>query len=266
VAVVDGRLKAIVRTVSYRIRPDGTYDYNGLPAIRTTSFLVDLDDQFVTSNVVELKRPTGFPEPVFNDVLDVEDMRLIPYKGELWANGCVLEQNPHLWREQFLMKLNPVTGEVTDWRRIDVEPKAHEKNWMPILDGGQLKWMYSPGVVIAGRGRRIVNEATPLAVDNFSGGGQLVPWDLGWLGIVHEKWPDPTTGKRYYWHRFVQFDEYFAVQKVSRPFVFFDKQIEFAAGLARHNGKVIVSFGVLDREAWISSIDEAALRLFLWSP
>jgi len=267
VAVVGDALKAIVRTVSYRIRPDGTYDYNGHAAIRTTNFLVDLDDQFAVSNPVELKRPTGFPEPVFKDVLDVEDMRLIPYTNELWANGCVLEQNSQAWREQFLMKLNPVTGEVTSAQRMDIEPKQNEKNWMPILDPAglyPLNFMYRPGVIYATHKGLIVTHDPVLAVDDFSGGGQLVPWDLGWLGIVHTARPDPTNGKRYYWHRFVQFDQDYRLQMVSRPFVFFDKQIEFAAGLARHAGKVIVSFGVLDREAWVASIDEHELRELLW--
>ena len=267
VAVVNGDLKTIVRTVSYRIRPDGTYDYNGLAAIRTTNFLVDLDDNFAASNAVELKRPTGFPEPVFKDVLDVEDMRLFPRLGELWANGCVLEQNPQAWREQFLMKLNPVTGEVTDWRRMEPTfgPKRNEKNWMPIVDGtGEFKWMYDPGTVIAAHGHVVATNQPMIAVDDFSGGGQLVPMDTGFLGIVHTARPDPTNGKRYYWHRFVFFDKYYRLQKVSRPFVFFDKQIEFAAGLARNAGKVIVSFGVLDREAWVASIDEHELRELLW--
>jgi hypothetical protein len=269
VAVVDDKLKAIVRTVSYRIRPDGSYDYNGLSAIRTTSFLVDLDHEFRSTCEIELKRPDNFPEPVFTGVLDVEDMRLIPRSdGSLWASGCVLEQNPQAWREQFLMKLNPVTGAVTDWRRIEPKfvPKQNEKNWMPMFrPGWYFAWMYRPGIVMDEYGEQLTKAEPSLAVDQFSGGGQLVPWDLGWLGIIHEARQDPTSGKRYYWHRFVQFDKKSALQKVSRPFVFFDRQIELAAGLALYHGKVIVSFGVLDREAWIASIDEHEVRSFLWA-
>jgi glycosyltransferase involved in cell wall biosynthesis/predicted GH43/DUF377 family glycosyl hydrolase len=264
VAVVDGDLKAIVRTVSYRIRPDGSYDYNGLSAIRTTSFLVDLDYEFKCE--IELKRPDNFPEPVFKEVLDVEDMRLIPHDGELWANGCVLEQNADAWREQFLMRLNPVTGAVTEARRIDPKfiPKQNEKNWMPMLNGGDPIWMYRPGTTMDADGNPRAVHVPALAVDDFSGGGQMVRMDAGWLGIVHTARPDPMTGKRYYWHRFVFFDNDGALTKASRPFVFFDKQIEFAAGLALFHGKVIVSFGVLDREAWIASIDEHEVRDLLW--
>jgi len=271
VAVVDNKLKAIVRTVSYRIRPDGTYDYNGLSAIRTTSFLVDVKNLesagWTVFNPVELKRPTRFPEPVFKDVLDVEDYRLIPYRGELWANGCVLEQNEQAWREQFLVKLHPTTGEVTDWQRVVPEgSKVNEKNWMPIVQNEEIKWMYRPGWVLRQDGSFQVKHQNTVVVDDLSGGGQLVPLDGGWLGIVHTAHQDPINGKRYYWHRFVYFDADFRLQKMSEPFVFFDKQIEFAAGLALYEGNVVVSFGVLDREAWIAVIPEHDVRFLLWRP
>ena len=66
----------------------------------------------------------------------------------------------------------------------------------------------------------------------------------------------------------------FRLQKISRPFVFFDKQIEFAAGLAWQTNKaldfdsrrLLISFGVLDREAWLATITEDELRSFLWHP
>jgi glycosyltransferase involved in cell wall biosynthesis len=266
VAIVDDRIKAIVRTVSYRIREDGSYDYNGNSAIRTTNFLCDFDDNLVYTKAVELQRPTGFPDPVFKDVLDVEDMRLIPFGDELWANGCVLEQNPHAWREQFLMKLNPDTGEVTDWKRMNVEPKQNEKNWMPIL-WHNYRFMYRPGWVISGGGDWVVKHEPTLAVDQLSGGSQCVPFDSGYIAIVHEARPDPTNGKRYYQHRFVWFDKEYVLRKVSKPFVFFDKQIEFAAGLAHeeHFDRFIISFGVLDREAWLATIDEHEVRDLLWA-
>jgi glycosyltransferase involved in cell wall biosynthesis len=270
VAIVDNQVKAIVRTVSYRIRQDGSYDYNGNSAIRTTNWLCDFDEGvhgWMLEKAVGLQRPTGFPEPVFKDILDVEDMRLFPWGGELWANGCVLEQNQHAWREQFLMRVNQDTGEVTDWRRMDVEPKQNEKNWMPILDTfGSMKWMYRPGWVIDRCGTFIVKNQPTLAVDQFSGGGQCVPFDAGYLAIIHEARPDPTNGKRYYQHRFVWFDKDYRLQKVSKPFVFFDKQIEFAAGLAHdeHFRRFIVSFGVLDREAWLATIYEHEVRVLLW--
>jgi len=47
----------------------------------------------------------------------------------------------------------------------------------------------------------------------------------------------------------------------SRAFVFQDKQIEFAAGMARFGDNLMISYGVRDREAWIGWIDlEDVLR------
>lgn len=267
VAVVDGKLKGIVRTVSYRILPDGSYDYNGLKSIRTTNFLVDFDATFLPTNIVEIKRPTDFPAPMTTEVLDVEDLRLIPRNGELWANGCVLERNPHFWREQFIMKLDPVTGEATHAEHVEpkFEPKQHQKNWMPILDPAKpTRWMYKPGVVMDEQGNLVSSIPPTIAADTLSGGGQLIPCDGGWLGIVHEASPDPTNGKRYYRHRWVWYNHEFELQKVSRAFVFFDRQIEFAAGLAQMGEQIVVSFGVLDREAWIATIDAIEVREMIW--
>jgi len=267
VAVHDGKVHAIVRTVSYRIRPDGTYDYNGTPAIRTTNYFADFDKDLQLTKAVKLLRPTGFPEPVFKDILDVEDMRLFRMQGEWWANGCVLEQNHHAWREQFLMKLNPETGEVTDWSRIEPMPKNHEKNWMPFVHGsGHLRFMYRSGVVIDRFGNFLTTHPPLKATDQFSGGGQLIRFDSGWLGIIHEARPDPTNGKRYYQHRFCWYNYNYELKEISKPFVFFDRQIEFAAGLARDelNNNIIISFGVLDREAWLATVPEQQVWTMLW--
>jgi sugar lactone lactonase YvrE len=49
---------------------------------------------------------------------------------------------------------------------------------------------------------------------------------------------------------------------LSLPFVFHDKQIEFAAGLAWHpDGKrLLVSYGVKDQEAWVCASTPRKLR------
>lgn len=268
VAVIDGTIKAIVRTVSYRILPNGTYDYNGLASIRSTSFYASFDDELRLAYAVELERPTGLPVPTTFEVLDLEDMRLIPYNGEIYANACVLEQNTEFWREQYLVKINPDTGETTFPRRIDPDftPKQHEKNWMPILGSGPLSFMYKPGVVMDYWGTKVRDNPPTLAVDQIAGGGQVIEFEGGWLAIVHTAQPDPNNGKRYYQHRFMWYDHEFVLQKVSRPFVFFDKQVEFAAGLALHPTapQVIVSFGVRDCEAWLGTINLDDLRTLIW--
>ena len=52
---------------------------------------------------------------------------------------------------------------------------------------------------------------------------------------------------------------------MSQPFVFFDKQIEFCAGLARapDTNKLILSFGVRDAEAWLATVSVKEVAILL---
>ncbi len=75
-----------------------------------------------------------------------------------------------------------------------------------------------------------------------------------WLAAIHEV--AEVAGKRVYEHRFVMFDESeWSIRAVSPPFAFRETQaIEFAAGLAVDDGRVLVTFGVRDAEAWMADL------------
>ena len=72
---------------------------------------------------------------------------------------------------------------------------------------------------------------------------------------------------RYYAHRFVFYDVDLAVVKISKPFVFHDKGIEFAAGMCIHptTGQLVISYGYHDNEARIATVDAAEVTEWLWS-
>jgi hypothetical protein len=65
-----------------------------------------------------------------------------------------------------------------------------------------------------------------------------------------------------YWHRFVWFDAENVLRGVSRRFYFQQKGVEFAAGLAWHpdGGRLLISYGVDDSEAWIATVDAGDVR------
>jgi hypothetical protein len=150
---------------------------------------------------------------------------------------------------------------VLEWEGL----QPHEKNWMPI--DGRDGWLYAtnhggqtvtvtadddmPGVYeVAGRG------AAPHLAAGFRGGGQLVPVRDGWLAVVHEV-AYMDDGRRAYEHRFVWFDASFTLRRWSPLFSFLrTKSIEFAAGLAAIDGRIVVSFGVNDAEAWTATLAE----------
>jgi hypothetical protein len=63
------------------------------------------------------------------------------------------------------------------------------------------------------------------------------------------------------------FDRNTDLRRVSRPFYFKHKGVEFAAGLAWYpdERRLLGSYGVADSESWIASIDAAEIRTALES-
>jgi len=265
VTVHNNKIYLLLRTVNYTITPDGWYDMQGDTSIRTKNHLLQLDDNLEPTGGIPVLMPLDWPAPLRTNVMGFEDMRIFSWKGSLWTLSCCLEQNEEYWRDQWFAHLN-LDGQLGSARRIDVLPKQNEKNWMPWIDGC-IKCVYKPGVIIDVFGNKIVEKPTTQQIDHFSGSSQLIPFDGGYLGMVHEAWKSPVTGKRFYQHRFAYFDREAMPVKYSIPFYFNQKDIEFAVGIAKHpdnDERIIVSYGVLDREAWIGELHANDVRKVLW--
>jgi hypothetical protein len=154
------------------------------------------------------------------------------------------------------------------------EPVAgrHEKNWMPLL--GTETWLYSCHedgrvVTVSRQGDRWVltpRGESPLNARGFRGGSQLVPHGDGWVCVIHEVAED--EGRRTYEHRFVWFDADLSITGWSSPFVFRgQRQIEFAAGLSWLDaGRLVVTFGVRDEEAWLAVVQHDELYAARYTP
>jgi hypothetical protein len=73
---------------------------------------------------------------------------------------------------------------------------------------------------------------------------------------------------RRYQHRFVWFDTANVLRSVSRQFYFHVQGAEYAAGLAWHpdRRRLLISYGVADREAWIATVDARDVHHALTGP
>jgi glycosyltransferase involved in cell wall biosynthesis len=260
-----GELLTLVRTVNYTINADGGYDIrDGAGAcsdrnpIHTRNFLVH------PQSTVELLLPKNLPEPQYPLVRGFEDSRLFVWNEMLRTVSTVRELNPEGWCEQVLA---PMTehGYDTLWRPILPKERRHEKNWMPWVVGDELRFVYRLGTLIDHNGGVVFESDPGFDVSRISGGSQVVQVDeRTWLAVVHEARTIPDRPNRFYQHRFVAFRANGRVDRISAPFFFHDRTIEFCAGLAVFDKKLVVSYGVRDCEAWTATMDAEEVLRFVY--
>jgi glycosyltransferase involved in cell wall biosynthesis len=273
VTLHSGALHAVIRTVNYRIDEHGRYLIQGTDGtanatnpINTRNYLMSLDPDFNAGSHVELL-PSGNLPCEFPPVIGFEDMRIFSHEDELWTSSTVRQIHPDGNCEQVLARLDG--DKIVDVKRMLRQPRSTEKNWAPIVDGLDLKFMWRIGEVVDADGTTIICHDTGLDTGHISGGSQLIPFAMGWLSVVHEARQLPNSPCRYYFHRFVQYDAEFKLVKLSRPFVFNEKGIEFAAGLCWHPtdpSLLVISYGFKDAEARIGTVTEDDVVRLLWAP
>jgi hypothetical protein len=260
----DGFARVLVRTVNYTITPEGQYrimgsdgSISGDHVINTRNFI-----GFLGGPWREIKLPANWPDPKYPLVRGFEDARLFQHGQELWTLSTVRELTHEGWCEQVLAPLDcqkddcPHYGD--SWKQILPSHRVHEKNWMPWPFGDELRFVYRLGTLVNSDGEVVFEQKPKWDVNHISGGSQVVKIDeRTYLAIVHEARTIPGRSNRYYQHRFVAFDRHGKVDGLSPPFFFFDRQIEFAAGLAYfpERMQLMVSFGVRDCEAWTATMN-----------
>jgi tetratricopeptide (TPR) repeat protein len=280
ITVHKGELVMVIRTVNYRITDWGGYlikatdgTANDSNPIHTRNFLVRLTPALdMMENAVEIHPPLDMPLPLYKPVIGFEDMRLFSWKDQLWTSSTVREMNAEGVCEQVRGRLRVNARNemcVTDLHRMLRQPRLYEKNWMPLVEGGKLSFMYRPGELCDEYGTTYKKNEPAIAVDSFGGGTQLIPFNAGWLGLVHEARIIPGAQRRYYSHRFVYYDIDKKLRKVSKPFCFHEKEIEYAAGLCWHpnanQDQLVISYGFKDAEARIATVQPNEVNEWLWS-
>lgn len=242
-----------VRSSNYSIGPDGQYvipPEDG-SRIRTENYLWLAGSSEAAAWQADYEH-SGF------SVEGLEDVRLNAVDGEVVVSATIRDMAGH----DGTCRIG--SGTLASHRLGEIvyhgtAAGRHEKNWMPIL--GRREWLYSchergHTCVVRDSGDDWIVDAcaeAPPVARGFRGGSQLVPLGDGtWLAVIHEV---ATAGRRVYEHRFVRFDEAagWRIVETSPAFAFREtRMIEFAAGLAMLGDRLVVSFGFMDREAWLA--------------
>ncbi|MGX7874086.1 glycosyltransferase [Mesorhizobium sp. ORM6] len=272
-----GQLVLLQRTVNYTLAEDNLqYDTPDGAPVHTRNFLLRLSGELAIQSAREILPPVDMPEPANSRVLGFEDMRLFAWRNALWGVSCVRELTEEGWCEQVIARIDESGAcRLADWRVLrPAGSRVHEKNWMPQVKPGtagagaeMLRFIYlcDPTRIVDERGATLSESPPAIAAQSFRGGTQLIAFAGGWLALIHEVQWRTAEKRRYYLHRFVWFDEADTLRKVSRPFFFDKKGVEFAAGLAWHTDerRLLISYSVTDSESWIATVDEAEVRSLL---
>ena len=273
----NGELKMIIRTVNYRIDEMGRYLIRGLAdgsvnntnPINTRSFLVRLNGDLSVEPgfTQELHHNDVMPDPpAYPLVIGLEDMRLFNIGSKLFASATVRQLRPDGLPEQVCVGI--LEPGLDNLKRLTHEPLACEKNWMPIVDSKSPLWMYRVDETTNGHGQDHKHPC-PWDIGALGGGTQVIRRHYGgYLAIVHEARQIPGAPTRYYSHRFVAWDDKFIPTKISKPFGFHEKTIEYAMGLCWHpDGKrLIISYGFKDCEARLATVDAEEVGAWLSGP
>jgi hypothetical protein len=178
----------------------------------------------------------------------LEDGRLIRYNGRLYGLFSAHFHSGGRWPvvRNTMTLLDLRAG---DYRTFPTGKP--EKNWMPFVENGELFAVYStsPLEIVSLEDGSVVKEG-PGLTEKWSGGSQLIPYQGGFLGVVHRH------VNRVYEHAFIALNG--NSLELSPPFRFFGERVEFCAGLTQHDNSLCLSFGVMDREgylAWVGLSD-----------
>ena len=253
-----GRIWCVVRTVNYTMRGRHYTIHDPKRVVRTENYLGTLR---ATGEFVNPRRMRDLDRSprVRSSIVGYEDVRLASVTGKggraLVGSATVCDR---VSGRRLIARLDLTPA--GDVRHATVQPsnQENEKNWMPLVVGRQYAWVYSldPTAILPGPLRDC-----PLSLDHLRGGA-AIPLDGGYLCVTHEV-VEADEG-RIYLHRFVRLDQRFFVTAVSPGWVFDHHGIEFCAGMVLDGPRLVLSYGVEDREAWVARVDVKEVDAMRW--
>ncbi|WP_192384722.1 glycosyltransferase [Mesorhizobium silamurunense] len=247
-------------------------------AVHTRNFLLRIDNEFGIASADEISQPADLPRPAYDRACGLGAMRPFAWEGQLWSSAYLRASAGDGRYDPVIARIDdrgPAPYQMTDWRVLrPIGAKVNDNNWAPLVkpagidtDRERLQFFSvgDPIRIVGDQGQTISEKPPSVAADQLKGGTQAIAFEGGWLALVHETRTRPDGAQRYCQHRFVWLDETGCLAKISRPFFLNEKGVEFAAGLAWHpkEERLLISYGVADREAWIAVVDASEVSALL---
>lgn len=203
-------------------------------------------------------------EPIW-DFVGLEDARLVRWDGKLYMTGVRRDTTTTGQGRMELSEIDVQEDSVKEITRFRIPPPNDpnsycEKNWMPVIDMPYtyIKWSNPTEVVDVDPNLKTcktisLGKYMPFYND-FRGGSQAIPFDGGYLAIIHEVCLfNDEVGRKdgIYYHRFLYWDKEFNLLKYSDNFSMMGGMIEFATGMCEYENNLLISFAFLDNAAYV---------------
>ena len=212
----------------------------------------------------------------------LEDVRLFNFNNITWTVGVAnIRRGPYLPKIALCRLKGSSENSPVSFQSLTIfnGPLADkwEKNWMPIVEGSKLKfiYLYDPFILLEanienGTCKELLNYTPFLDFSRFRGSAAPIEFDNGYLMMVHEVFRGLIKRRsryvqRDYIHRLVYLDKDFNITKISLPFKFEGISIEFCTSMTiDHLGKnLVMGVGISDSQAKLFIADLEYIKTLL---
>lgn len=263
-----------IRIVNWRVNPVGFNQYfsphpknkfktkNLLAVIANDGEYVERP-RLVAKGSVDLKKIRG------HHIDGFEDCRLFHHEGNtLRFITNYTKNNP-----QGAMRLSIGTIDIEKTEYTSLIPvtghgdNLTQKNWLIYdVEDGIAKAIYhyepftlvtidlSTGIVTA-----LAEAKLPIRGGEFRGSAGPVPFDDGYLIVIHQVFLKEHGGRRYF-HRFIQLDKDYLPIGMSEAWYLQSQDIEYVSTMVALKDEILIGYGLCDRCACISSIPNDIIR------
>ena len=233
--------------------------------LTTTNFIGELGQDYSLRSYRKVDTSRFDKKPLW-EFIGLEDGRLFRWNDKLYLCGVRRDTTPHGEGRMELSELNENYEEISRWRipAPGNNDTYCEKNWMPILDMPFhfVKWCNPLEIVkidpVKQTCETVLVKPTNAKMD-YRGGSHVVRIGDYYVALTHIVRLWFTESKRkdaIYTHAFLVWDKDWNFVKATKEFSFMNGLVEFACGMATHEGRVLISFGFQDNCAFILNTTE----------
>lgn len=245
-------------------------------ALRTENYLGELNDDLSIKHINKFKI-NETSEPKF-EMIGVEDIRLVRWNGILYGIGCNRDFDASGYCQMVMIEIDEENNCEKSRIYIKNPEDSHvEKNWVPIIDKPYhfMRW-FNPMQIVkvnpeTGDIEIILEKTFEITDINYNdhklrGSSQIIPFDNGYLGIIHVVELDlnargDKTGR--YLHQFLYWDKEFNLVNYSKLFNFTGNVSEFCVGMCKKADNIFILFSTNDAVQYVLSVNTSIIRSFM---